>query len=82
MLLEQLVKDCDSPQSVSVVENALDLFGSAAKNINEAMRSHEKLVGFFGAGAELKPLSSTGGTTKDGEVKIVNTYTNRKAGHQ
>lgn len=80
MLLEQLVKDCDHPDSVSVVQEALDMFSSAAKNINEALRSHQKLKGFFGAGTELKPMSSSGGTTKDGEVKVVNTYTNKLIG--
>jgi hypothetical protein len=48
--------------------------------MNEALRKHEKLVGFFGAGSELKPISSSGGTTKDGDVKIVNTYVNKIIG--
>jgi hypothetical protein len=80
MLLEQLVKDCDHPDSIAVVQEALDLFASAAKNMNEALRKHEKLLEFFGAGSELKPISSTGGTTKDGEVKVVNTYVNKIIG--
>lgn len=74
MLLEQLVRDCED---VEVIQEALELFTSAARNINEAVRSHEKLVGFFGAGSELKPMSSTGGATKHGEVKIVNSYTHK-----
>jgi hypothetical protein len=73
MLLEQLLKDCDNPEAVPVVQEALGLFSSAAKNINEAMRKHEKLAGFFGAGAELKAISSSG-STKDGEVKIKQEY--------
>ena len=80
MLLEQLVKDCDHPESIPVVQEALDLFSSAAKNMNEALRKHEKLLEFFGAGSELKPISSSGGTTKDGEVKVINTYVNKIIG--
>jgi len=71
MLLEQLLKDCDHPESVPVIKEALDLFSSAAANINEAQRKHEKLAAVFGA--DLKPVSSTG-SVKDGEVKITNTY--------
>ena len=80
MLLEQLVKDCDHPDSVAVVQEALDLFSSAAKNMNEALRKHEKLLEFFGAGSELKPISSSGGATADGEIKVVNTYVNKIIG--
>ena len=81
MLLEALVKDCDSEEAEPVVRSALDQFASAAKNMNEALKSHEKLKGFFGAGTDLKPMSSSGGTTETGEIKIVNTYTHKAMGH-
>jgi len=70
LLLEQLLKDCDHPDAVPVIKEALDLFSSAATNINEALRKHEKLLAFFGDG-DLKPLSSSGSVV-DGVVKITN----------
>jgi len=77
LLLEQLLKEggLDNENARPVVQEALGLFASAATNINEAMRKHEKLSDFFGS-SDLKPLASSG-ATKDGKVHIKQNYTNK-----
>ncbi|KAH9255619.1 hypothetical protein BASA81_006449 [Batrachochytrium salamandrivorans] len=81
LLLENLTKDHD-PISCPELFQALELYTSAAKNMNDAMKSHEKLRGFFGSDEGLKPLTSTGSSNHEqGQVKIINQYTHRFLGH-
>jgi hypothetical protein len=49
MLLEQLAKDCDHPGAVPVLQKALDLFAQGAVQINESVRTFEKMEAFLGA---------------------------------
>lgn len=81
MLLENLAKEQDAASCPELAQ-ALELYASAAKNMNDAIKSHEKLRGFFGSDEGLKPLSSTGGSNQEqGQVKIINQYTHRFLGH-
>ena len=75
MLLEVLIKDIDSVDALPVCKQALDLISSAASSINGAVKSHEKLADFFGAAGELKPMTSTATTAKNGKgIKIQQNY--------
>lgn len=73
MLLKELLKKCEDEEAKPLIEKAHEAFSSAAKEINEAVRTHEKVSKFFGAGAELKPIRATIATTEAG-TKIRNEY--------
>jgi len=68
LLLKELSKETpkDHPASPLLIE-ALDLIGDSAKQINEALRQHEKLEKFFGQEDMLSPSMSEGG--KGGKIK-------------
>lgn len=72
MLLQALVKDCDA-EALPMVQEALSRITHAVEEIDASLKRHDKLTWKFGTQAGLNALS-TGGSSHNGEIKIVNMY--------
>jgi hypothetical protein len=68
LLLRELSKSMpDTHPSSPLLKAAMEKTGESARQINEALRQHEKLEKFFGSEDMLSPMSSEGG--RGGKIK-------------